>query len=480
MTVTVVNGIPAPPASAEELPRGFVVHLKPSVLIEDGGSSLVGGFPTRALYLAASAQSFIRGRRLTVTSPGSAALARRLLDAGFADPVIDLLPELPSTAITVVIPVYNRADSLDRLLRSLNQRFPVVVVDDASTDAEQIATVTNRHGAELVRLPVNRGPADARNVGISRVRTPFVAFVDSDMVLDPNVIPTLLRHFNDPRVALAAPRVLGLTSEHTNWISRYEDARSALDIGRRPSLVRPRTMVAWLPAACMIARVAALGDGFGAHMRVAEDVDLVWRLDAAGWHVRYEPTVEGRHEHRTDLREWLTRRAFYGTGADVLAQRHPREVSPAIFTPWTAVFVAAVLTQRRPMLAVAAGAATVAAIRTERKLRRNRRSLYLASRLTVAYAVGAIFQANALLLRHWWPITLPLAIAIPKMRRAALASAVLDIAVEWTRTHPNLDPIRFGLLRRLDDIAYGGGLWAGVLRGRTPRALLPTWGHRKR
>ena len=39
----------------------------------------------------------------------------------------------------------------------------------------------------------------------------------------------MLRHFADPRVAMVAPRVLGLESEAPNWITRYEDARSSLE-----------------------------------------------------------------------------------------------------------------------------------------------------------------------------------------------------------------------------------------------------------
>jgi hypothetical protein len=50
---------------------------------------------------------------------------------------------------------------------------------------------------------------------------------------------------------------------------------------------------------------------------------------------------------------------------------------------------------------------------------------------------------------------------------------VLDAALEYRRTRPNLDFGRFALARRLDDIAYGFGVWKSALKGRTVRALLP-------
>ncbi|HEY9557036.1 MAG TPA: hypothetical protein VIR58_09890, partial [Acidimicrobiales bacterium] len=50
---------------------------------------------------------------------------------------------------------------------------------------------------------------------------------------------------------------------------------------------------------------------------------------------------------------------------------------------------------------------------------------------------------------------------------------VVPPAVEWWAERPGLDPLRYGLLRALDDAAYGAGVWAGCLRERSVRALLP-------
>ena len=64
----------------------------------------------------------------------------------------------------------------------------------------------------------------------------------------------------------------------------------------RPGPARRRSCaragrVAYVPAACLVVRRAALGEGFDESLRVGEDVDLVWRLDAAGWLVRYDAGV---------------------------------------------------------------------------------------------------------------------------------------------------------------------------------------------
>ncbi|PZA18839.1 mycofactocin biosynthesis glycosyltransferase MftF, partial [Modestobacter versicolor] len=197
---------------------------------------------------------------------------------------------------------------------------PVVVVDDGSADPAAVAEVAA--GARLLRHEQAQGPAAARNAGLRQAGTDLVAFLDSDCVPEPGWLERLAGHLADPRVALVAPRITALAGGGTSWVARYEAVSSALDMGPTAARVAPLTLVAYVPSAALLARRAALGDGFDESMQVAEDVDLVWRLAAAGWRVRYEPTARVAHDHRVAPADWLRRRAFYGTGAALLAQRH--------------------------------------------------------------------------------------------------------------------------------------------------------------
>ena len=54
-----------------------------------------------------------------------------------------------------------------------------------------------------------------------------------------------------------------------------------------------------------------------------------------------------------------------------------------------------------------------------------------------------------------------------------VVAAIADTVWEYARLRPRLDPVRFALARRLDDLAYGAGVWWASLRGRSVRALLP-------
>ncbi|MGW3571906.1 glycosyltransferase family 2 protein [Streptomyces sp. NPDC000941] len=275
-------------------------------------------------------------------------------------------------------------------------------------------------------------------------------------------------------VGIAVPRITGLeTAESGNWIGRYERARSSLDLGTRPALVRPGSFVSWASTACVVARVDAIGDGFDARMRVGEDLDFGWRAIRRGWRMRYEPTVAAAHEHRVGVRDWFVRKAEYGTGAQPLAERHPGSVAPAVLAPWSTVMVVALLAQRRWSVPAATASCAVTAVRIAQKLGPVDQSGRLGVRLTVGGAVAALSQTGALLTRHWWPATAVGCLVSRRVRRAAAVAAVADIALEYRRAQVGLDPVRYGVARPLDDLAYGAGVWFSAVRGRSVAALRP-------
>jgi len=75
--------------------------------------------------------------------------------------------------------------------------------------------------------------------------------------------------------------------------------------------------------------------------------------------------------------------------------------------------------------------------------------------------------------RHYWPLAILAALFSRRARGLLLAGAVLDGLLDHKRCgRPDGLPAHL-LLRRLDDIAYGTGLWAGAVRRRTVAPLLP-------
>jgi len=446
------------------LPQGAKVRIRDDVRALDSGRLLVGGSPVTAMRLTDRARALVTDRQVEVATGESRLLAERLLAANIADPVLSGGGADPDE-LTVVIPVRDRIDELDRALSALYPTLVCLVVDDGSRDPAAVEDVCARHGAGVLHLRTNVGPAAARNAGLSRVTTTYVAFVDSDVVVASTTLLALTAHFMDPSVTMVAPRLTGrVRSPSPRWFERYDEAHGSLDLGSRGCSVAPGAAVAWVPSACLVARTTGLGAGFDASLRVGEDVDLVWRLVGEGRRVRYDPTHVATHDVRSSVRGWLGRKAIYGTGGALLAERHGSHVAVAVLSPEYAVVAAVLLLRGWSGLPFSAAVVATGSARLSRQL-----GLATPSAVSVRLAVQglgwALRQESSLLLRHWWPPVALGCLVSRRLRRAVGSALLVDMLVARTGSPTQL------VARRLDDLAYGGGLWWGVVRRRSLAAV---------
>jgi mycofactocin glycosyltransferase len=206
-------------------------------------------------------------------------------------------------------------------------------------------------------------------------------------------------------------------------------------------------------------------------MPVGEDVDFVWRLAAAGWHVRYEPRAAMAHEHRVRFGRWFARRVDYGTSAAALELRHPGTVPAVSMSGWSVLAWLAAAAGHPEAGAAVTG--TAAALLARRLDRFTDDAWPLAARL----AGGGTFAAGRLLgsavSRAWWPVALPAAVASRRLRLPLAALVLAPPLLGWRERRPPMDPARYAAARLLDDVAYSIGVWKGCLEHRTARPLLP-------
>lgn len=460
------------------LPDGFAVQVDRRVRVLAEGAALLGGSPTRLLRLAPAAQTMLSGGRLEVRDAKTAQLARTLLDATVAHPRPASGPS--HRDVTAVIPVHDNLFGLRRLLDSL-RGLRVIVVDDGSAVPIEPSDMAGVHcDVQLIRHDRSKGPAAARNAGAAACRTDFVAFLDSDVLPRRGWLEALLGHFCDPAVALVAPRIVGLRTAD-NPVAKYEAVRSSLDLGHREAPVVPHGPVAYVPSAAIICRRRMLDEvgGFDETLHSGEDVDLCWRLVEAGARLRYEPIALVAHDHRTELGEWFLRKAFYGTSAAPLSERHPGKTAPLVISGWTLVVWV--------LMAMGSGigylASVLAAGLTARRVANSLRSVETEPRQVAAIAAhglwSAALQLASAICRHYWPIALLAALASRRCRQVVLIAAVLDGVVDWAARRGTVEDteqvglLTYVLLRRLDDIAYGLGVWTGVVHERHLGALKP-------
>ncbi len=462
---------PAPALGETPLPGSFTLGFDSTSSFDDG-AVLMGGSPLRLWRLSPRAQNVVgRWRSGQPVGNGRAGglLARRLASAGaaIAHPNHSLLT---AEDVTVVIPVRDRPRQLERLLTALDG-LSCIVVDDQSEWPERSRQVAEHHGARFLALDTHLGPSAARNAGWKDAGTPLVAFVDSDCVPSAGWLEPLLGYFDDPMVAAVAPRVTPGPVLNPTAVSRYEWVRSSLDRGARRGLVRAQSTIPYVPSAALVVRREVAGpDLFDPCLHAGEDVDLVWRLGAVGWNVHYEPSSRVQHDGPASAREFLARRAFYGTSAAPLSERHPDVMAPLQTSVWSgAVWVLGAA--RRPFLALSVLATSVIVL-ARRLQGLVRDPLLVSGRIAGGGTTRSAMPALSGLARAWSP-ALALGLISRRTRGSAAAALLIPAISDWIEQPGDLDLLRYAVLHVADDLAYGSGVWAGCARGRTVRPLVP-------
>jgi glycosyltransferase involved in cell wall biosynthesis len=232
--------------------------------------------------------------------------------------------------LSVVIPTYNRAAHLRRVLRALEQqdvphdRFEVVVVDDGSAD-ETPAVLAEQYAFSLrTQRQENGGPASARNRAIQMASAPAIVFVDDDVIPQRDL---LARHLAAQQAGAGV--VIGRMSPPAGvrqpvwaeWELRALERQYAqMEAGRWA--VTPRQ---FYTANASVPREALLRAGlFDERFRRAEDVELGYRLEDLGLPFRFDGQAIVIHDTPRSLPSWLHTAAAYGE-YDVVMWREGRE-----------------------------------------------------------------------------------------------------------------------------------------------------------
>ena len=461
-------------ASTTPLPSDHRLEPTSDLRRLSAGRILVGGAPLTIVRLSEAGtkavDSWFAGEPVG-QDPSHQHLARRLLANGMAHPILGQRTKQPLPALTVIIPVRNDSAGLEQTLASLDGNMAAVVVGDDGSDVPvSIPSAAGVSNLAIIRNEVALGPGRARQQGLAKVKTQTVLFIDAGVEIKPAGLDHLLRHLEDETLVAVAPRIVSPPESHL--VGRYEQRRSALDLGPTPSLVGPGRAVPYVPTACLAAQANALEQcgGFDPDLRYGEDVDLVWRLGKLG-DVRYVAEVEARHPPRSTIVALMTQRWSYGTAATPLAERHDDAVSPARLSSWS-VAVASLLIAGHPLAAAALAVGTARALQPKIAPMPavSVEAALLAGR---GHWYGGLSMLTALA-RTWIPLAGLAALLFPSQRRrigltvgAAFTRRVLDGP---RQPGPAAVDLALGVV---DDLSYCAGVWQGSLRARSIKALKP-------
>jgi mycofactocin glycosyltransferase len=458
----------------------MIYRLAPRVeLVErDGGSFLVARTPLCVLRLNRALVELVRRGLegpLTAATPGEAAVLEQLAAKGFVER-LRTGEEQPATlpTVSIVIPVKDRAEELQRCLASIaridypQELLQVIVVDDGSSDLSP--TVARQCGALVVPSGgTGRGPAAARNVGARNASGDILAFIDSDCTASTGWLAELLPVFNDCVMAAVGGQVDGMCT--ASAVDRYEAVMSSLSLGSRERSGNAGDDTFYLPSCnLLVRRNLFLGvGGFDDEMHVGEDVDLTWRLRDNGWTISYLPVGRVYHEHRSNLRSFMSRRFDYGTSEGLLQILHPQRRKRMVIPPLLAFVLAlslmAPFTGCWSLLLAAIVLATDTAVV---RLRFAGRGLpiglpaLLSGRLR---ALGSLlYYLSYHLVRYYAMPLIAISLIVPLFWVVPVGVAGCAAGVDYAIRKPRLSFARFSGIYLLEQIAYGAGVFWGCLR----------------
>ena len=243
--------------------------------------------------------------------------------------------------LSLVIPVYNRPDEVEELLRSLSEQsdmdFEIVIVEDGST-------LPCKDRVEQFQFPriqylykENSGPGPSRNYGMERANGDFFVILDSDCVLPPDYISAVKRgvaqtdcdafggpdraseDFDDMQKAVS----YSMTSFFTTGGIRGG--------GEKMDKFHPRSFNMG------ISRAVFEKTGGFSQMRYGEDIDFSIRIMKAGFKTVLLKDAWVYHKRRTDMRAFFRQVNHSGAARVELTRRHPGTLKfvhllPSLFT----------------------------------------------------------------------------------------------------------------------------------------------------
>lgn len=219
--------------------------------------------------------------------------------------------------ITVIMPVYNAAHLLPRVLAPLlamqkrGEVLEVLAVDDVSTDNSR--EVAAGLGARVIESPRNGGPGAARNIAAAEAKGDVLWFVDSDVIAHDDAVGHIRAALEDPAVVSVfgsyddSPPARNFASQYKNLVHHFYHHRGQRDAS-----------TFW--AGCGAIRKKEYLDVGGFDVELysrpsIEDIELGYRLRDAGGRIVLAPEMLSTH-----LKKWTLKSVIY---TDVMCRAVP-------------------------------------------------------------------------------------------------------------------------------------------------------------
>jgi GT2 family glycosyltransferase len=233
--------------------------------------------------------------------------------------------------ISVIIPVYNGAQTLPACLQALQaQTHPpdeIIIVDDGSTD--ESAAVAAQFKVKVLAQP-NLGPAAARNHGAQAAQGNILLFTDADCVPAPDWVARMLAPFVEPGTAGAKGEYRTRRPELVARFVQQEYQERYDRMAQQPQIDFVDTYSAGYRRSIFLAT-----GGFDPTFPTAsvEDQEFSFRLAEQGYRLQYVPGAVVYHDHDRSLGEYAGRKYWIGYWKALVMRRYPAKLAHDSHTP---------------------------------------------------------------------------------------------------------------------------------------------------
>jgi glycosyltransferase involved in cell wall biosynthesis len=231
--------------------------------------------------------------------------------------------------ISVIIPTYNGANKIFRLLDSLSIQTlipdQIIIVIDGSSDGTYELLLNyhnnfiNSNNLKIIRQS-NKGRSITRNTGANHASHELLIFIDDDMILDINFISAHFTHHSIYKNSLVTGPTVNLTSN-----SPFDKFRNMLshrwssEFNKYDNLPLPKNITYLTAANFSILKFNFVKlCGFDEQLKDAEDFDLAYRAILANYNIFYLHNAYALHSDNINFSNYIKRFRDYKSSHQIL------------------------------------------------------------------------------------------------------------------------------------------------------------------
>ena len=231
--------------------------------------------------------------------------------------------------ISIIIPAKNAQKTIEKCLNSIlnldYKNYEVIVIDDGSEDKTGEILEKYKDKIKIIKNNISLGPARARNMAVKVAEGQYLAFTDSDCLLDRDWLKELVKGFTQDNVAGVggSQRVPEDESEFGKKVFKFmqkigfitdylhQTKGKLIPVNHNPS--------------CNVMykkEIFLKENGFFEGLWPGEDVELDYRLRKKGYQLFFNPFAIVYHYRPSNLKSFLKMMYRYGWAQGFLVKRY--------------------------------------------------------------------------------------------------------------------------------------------------------------